>query len=75
MNITRLARLMAERHGAYGGALKLEARADYYNKLAEEKAQDHRRLSQFDYAFRAMFWYSIGRVCITKFSYTEGVKV
>ena len=75
MNITRLARLMAERHGAYDGALKMEARADYYSKLAEDNARDHRGLSQFEYTFRAMFWYSVGRVCITKYSYKEGVKV
>jgi hypothetical protein len=75
MNITRLARLMAEEHGAYDGAKKLEARANYYSALAEAKAVDHRRMTRNQYAFRAMFWRSVSRVCIAKYSHKEGARV
>lgn len=71
MNATRVARLMAEKHGAYDGAKRMEARANYYNALAESRAQDHRKLSRFDYAFRAMYWRSASRVCIAKYSHVE----
>jgi hypothetical protein len=75
MNITRLARIMAEAHGAYKGAKKLEARANYYSALADSKVQDRRRLTRNEYAFRAMFWRSVSRVCIAKYSHKEGVGV
>lgn len=75
MNITRLARIVAETHGAYVGAKKLEARANYYSALADSKVQDHRRLTRNQYAIRAMFWRSVSRVCIAKYSHKEGVGV
>lgn len=71
MNTTRMARLMAERHGGYSGAMLLNARADYYAGLVEMRMQDHRKLTRNDYAFRAMYWRSASRVCIAKYAHVE----
>ena len=75
MNTTRVARLMAEKYGAYEGAKRLESRANYYNYFAESRTQDKRRLTRNEYAFRAMYWRSACRVCIAKSSHKEGVNV
>jgi hypothetical protein len=72
MNATRMARLMAERYGAMDGAKRLDARANYYARLADARVQDHRRLTRNEYAFRAMYWRSAGRVCIAKYSHKIG---
>jgi hypothetical protein len=73
MTPTRLARLMAERHGAYDGARKLQRRANYYSQLADARTQDHRRLTRNEYAFRAMWWRTCSRVCVAK--YAGGIDV
>lgn len=71
MSTTRLARLMAERHGGFSGAMLLNTRANYYSGLAEARSQDHRRLTRNEYAFRAMYWRSASRVCIAKYAHVE----
>jgi hypothetical protein len=66
VNAIRMARLMSDKHGAYTGARKLQARANYYSQLADARTQDHRRLTRNEYAFRALWWRTCSRVCIAR---------
>lgn len=58
---------MADKHGAYTGARLLQKRANHYSALVDSRAQDHRRLTRNEYAFRALWWRTCSRVCIARF--------